>query len=56
MYEPDFWTNCADAMEHNIEGQRLIARDLQELARDLWNRMIQALTVLTQQRGHLPPV
>ncbi len=27
MYEPDFWTSSAEAMELSIEGNRLIARE-----------------------------
>jgi hypothetical protein len=59
MHEPDFWTNCAEAMELSIEGERLIAREIADLARDLWHRMGRSagglLQNLTQHR-HLPPV
>ena len=38
MHEPDFWTGLADAMEQSIEGNRMIARELGDLARDLLRR------------------
>ena len=57
MHEPDFWTNCADAMELGIEGERLIVREVGDLVRDLWHRLTHALATLTQAGGvHRPPV
>jgi len=57
MHEPDFWTNCADAMELSIEGNRLIAREIGGLARDLWHRLGQALAAVVHPgHRHLPPV
>ena len=58
MREPDFWTNCADAMEMSIEGNRLIVRELAELAVDLWyglKRRIGALHRAIDEHRHLPP-
>ena len=40
MHEPDFWSNSADALELSIEGNRLIVRELADLARNLWQRMV----------------
>jgi hypothetical protein len=57
MHEPDFWTNCANAMELSIEGNRLIAREIGGLARDLWRRLGQALAAVVHPgHRHLPPV
>jgi hypothetical protein len=57
MHEPDFWTQSAEAMELAIEGNRLIAREVADLARDLWHRMGRALvTMLSAEHRHLPPV
>ncbi len=59
MHEPDFWTNCAEAMEMSIEGNRLIAQELADLAGNLWHRMIRSLDGLLRGHGqhrHLPPV
>ena len=36
MREPDFWTDCAVAMELSLEGQRLIAAELMDAARSGW--------------------
>lgn len=38
MHEPDFWSNSADAMELSIEGNRLIAAELTEFFRNMWQR------------------
>jgi hypothetical protein len=59
MHESDFWTNCAEAMELSIEGNGLIAREIADLARELWHRMRHSLGDLLQgvaQHRHLPPV
>jgi hypothetical protein len=59
MHEPDFWTNCAEAMEMSIEGNRLIAREIAELARGLWQRCARSLDGFARgpgQHRHLPPV
>jgi hypothetical protein len=58
MHEPDFWTNCADAMEMSIEGNRLIVRELAELAGELWcglKRRIGVLHRAIDEHRHLPP-
>lgn len=39
MHEPDFWTDCAEAMEKSIEGERLIAREIAAAAWNVWRRM-----------------
>jgi hypothetical protein len=57
MHEPDFWTNYADAMELSIEGNRLIAREIAEMARDLWHRMGRSLAAMMRtEHRHLPPI
>jgi hypothetical protein len=57
MHEPDFWTQSAEAMEMTIEGNRLIAREIADLARDLWHRTTHALaTMLNAEHRQLPPV
>jgi hypothetical protein len=59
MYEPDFWTSSAEAMELSIEGNRLIAREIADLLRGLWQRTLRSLDGAIRgigQHGHLPPV
>ncbi len=59
MSGPDFWTQSAEAMELSIEGNRLIAREVADLVRDLWQRSVRALDNAVRgigQHGHLPPV
>ena len=59
MNEPDFWTSYANAMELSIEGNRLIAREIADLTRNLWHRMVHSLDTVLQglgQHGHFPPV
>jgi hypothetical protein len=57
MYEPDFWTQSAEAMELTIEGNRLIAEEIAALVRDLWHRAGRALaTQLSAQHRQLPPI
>ena len=58
MHESDFWTNCADAMEMSIEGNRLIANELAELAHDSWcrlKRLVGTLHRAIHEHRHLPP-
>ncbi len=59
MHEPDFWTHSADAMELSIEGNRLIARELTELARRFWQRITASFDGVIEGMGqhpHLPPM
>jgi hypothetical protein len=42
MHDRDFWTNCADAMEMSIEGDRLIAREIADAARRLYRWSIKS--------------
>jgi hypothetical protein len=59
MREPDFWTDCAKAMELSIEGQRLIAEEVTGLIRRLWWRSTQGADSIfrgSNQRGQFPPV
>lgn len=59
MHEPDFWTNYADSMEMSIEGNRLIAREIGELFRGLWQRTTRFVDGMIRglgQHRHLPPV
>lgn len=54
MHEPDFWTQTADAMEMSIEGNRLIAREIADLCRDLWRRVMRSLASVTHNhRRHV---
>jgi hypothetical protein len=57
MHEPDFWTQSAEAMELTIEGNRLIAREIATLVRDLWHRMVRSVaSQLSAEHRHLPPI
>jgi hypothetical protein len=59
MNKPDFWTSYAEAMEMSLEGNRLIAHEIAELAGNLWRRAGRSLNGLLQSLGHqehLPPV
>ena len=57
MQEPDFWATSAEAMELTIEGNRLIAREIADLAGTLWHRLGSALTaMMTSNHRHLPPI
>jgi hypothetical protein len=59
MHEPDFWTNNAEAMEMTIEGNRLLAREIADMARGLWQRMVRGLDAAIQTLGHhrhQPPI
>jgi len=57
MREPDFWTGCAKAMELSLEGQRLIAAELADMARSGWARAMRQLAALTRNtisHRHVP--
>ena len=55
MREPDFWTDCAEAMELALEGQRLIAADLADAARSGWAGAMRWLETVTRNAiGHRP--
>jgi hypothetical protein len=59
MHESNFWANYAESMELSIEGNRLIAREIAELARRLWQRTVRSFDGLLHngsQHRHLPPV
>jgi hypothetical protein len=59
MREPDFWTSYAEAMEMSIEGNRLIAREVGDLIRGLWQRSVRSLDGMIRGSGqhrHLPPI
>ncbi len=59
MHEADFWTQCAEAMALQIEGRRLIAAELVDLARQAWRdvtKRCHAILRTGEQRRHLPPV
>jgi len=59
MHELDFWTQCAEAMALQIEGRRLIAAELADLARQVWHhatRRLHAGGHGTDRRGCLPPL
>jgi hypothetical protein len=59
MYEYGFWGECAEAMELANEGHRLIAKEIAEGVRSLWQRMMHWLEDSLHglgQHHHLPPV
>jgi hypothetical protein len=59
MHESNFWASYAEAMELSVEGNRLIAREIAELARGLWQRAVRSFDGLIHGAGqhrHLPPV
>jgi hypothetical protein len=57
MYEPDFWTQSAEAMELTIEGNRLIAQEIAQLVRDLWYRTGRSIAaMLSAEHRQLPPI
>lgn len=57
MHEPDFWTQSAEAMELTIEGNRLIAQEIAQLARDLRHRIGRAIVgMLSAEHRQLPPI
>ncbi|WP_428490379.1 hypothetical protein [Rhodopila sp.] len=39
MHKSDFWTDWANAMELSVQGNRVIAREIGELAERLWRRL-----------------
>jgi len=58
MREPDLWTNCAEALELSVEGNRLIAHQVARLVGTLWRRMTNAFDGLPRglrQQQQLPP-
>jgi hypothetical protein len=57
MQEPDFWAASAEAMELTVEGNRLIAREVADMLRNLWHRLSIALTsMMASEHRHLPPI
>jgi hypothetical protein len=59
MNNGNFWSDYADAMELSVEGNRLIAQEIVELAGGLWNKAIRSLDRALQNVGqhpHLPPI
>jgi hypothetical protein len=59
MHEPDFWSQCAEAMELSIEGRRLIAEEVASVAHELWRDAARKLASLTQRalgRSEYPSV
>ena len=52
MYEPDFWTATAEAMELSIEGNRMIAREIADLIRNVWHRSFRSLDRVIRGLGH----
>ena len=57
MHEPDVWTRSTEAMELTIEGNRLIAREIAQLARNLSHRMGHTIVAtLSAEHRHLPPI
>ncbi len=59
MHEPDFWSQCADAMEQSIEGRRLIGVEVADVAGKFWRdtvRWFDGLIHRLDERRHLPPL
>lgn len=59
MNESNFWADYAEAMELSIEGNRLIAREIAELARAVWHAAVRSFDGMLHNLGqhrHLPPV
>jgi hypothetical protein len=59
MNESNFWANYAESMELSIEGNRLIAQEITDFARTIWNRAARSLDEMLQSVGqhrHLPPI
>jgi hypothetical protein len=59
MHEPDFWTNCAEAMELSIEGNRLIAREVADFLGDFWRSFARPWAEWWHDlhtHRHLPPL
>lgn len=55
MHESALWTNCANARELSIDGNRLIGREIGELAADLWPRLGHARSAMVHaQHNHRP--
>jgi len=52
MQESDFWTRCGEAMELSVEGNRLIALQLAQLARNLWKRAMHSFEGFLHGLGH----
>ena len=59
MKNSDFWSDYADAMEISVQGNRLIAREIADIARNLWQRAMRSLDATFHglgQHRHLPPL
>ena len=59
MQEPDYWSQCAEAMELSLEGRRLIAEEVTALAREKWQDATRKLAGVVHRwhdRPHLPPI
>jgi hypothetical protein len=59
MHEPDFWSQSAEAMEQTIEGRRLIALEIADVASKLWHEMLRWCEGLIHRldgRRQLPPL
>jgi hypothetical protein len=59
MSKGNFWADYADSMELSVEGNRLIAQEIVELARGLWFRAVRSLDRTLRNVGqhqHLPPI
>jgi hypothetical protein len=57
MQDPDFWASCADSIELSIEGNRLIVRELADLVRGYWQRVVRSFDELLHGgKRHLPPL
>jgi hypothetical protein len=54
MHEPDFWSQCAEAMELSIEGRRLIAEEAASAVRELWQGAMRKLAGLMHRAPERP--
>ncbi|HEY4175149.1 MAG TPA: hypothetical protein VGM42_19120 [Rhodopila sp.] len=59
MSKGNFWADYADSMELSVEGNRLIAQEIVDLGRGLWQRAVRSIDRALQNVGqhpHLPPI
>ncbi|WP_428536148.1 hypothetical protein [Rhodopila sp.] len=56
MHESDYWVDWAKAMELSVQGNRMIAREIGELAGRLWRRLGYRVTGVVGGSHPPPPV
>ena len=55
MHRSDFWTDWANAMELSVQGNRVIAREIGELAGRLWRRLGRGASGVVDGAHPTPP-